>query len=377
MKKTYWASLAVALIAVCLTGCGAKQQVNAADAAPPPEKVQEIPDLNLGKVDHPEHYQLVAATKTFDVREVSATGAVNADIERSIPVISLASGRVVEVDAKLGDFVKKGQLLLKVQSNDIATAVQNYKQAEADEVLARKQLERAKLLYEHGAIALNDLEVAQDTEVKAQVAVQTGAQQVRTLGGDPNQDNSVISIYAPVTGTITEQNVIALGGVHTPDNQPNLFTISDLTKVWVICDVYENDLPAVRFGDIADVHLNAYPDLLLHGRISDIGKVLDPTIRTAKVRIELANSGVMRVGMFVTATFHGLQPHERALVPAGAVLHLHDSDWVFVPSGEHEFRRTQVSVGKIVNSQQEILSGISPSQKVVGNALALSAETEQ
>jgi cobalt-zinc-cadmium efflux system membrane fusion protein len=362
---------------VCLVGCGPKEKVNAADAAPPPEKVQEVPDLNLVKVDHPDRYALVEAGKTFDVPQVTATGAVNADIERSIPVISLASGRVVEVDAKLGDFVKKGQLLLKVQSNDIANAIQNYKQAEADEVLARKQLERAKLLYEHGAIALNDLEVAQDVEAKAQVAVQTGAQQVRTLGGDPNQDNSVISIYSPVTGTITEQNVIPSGGVHTPDNQPNLFTISDLTRVWVICDVYENDLPAVRLGDTAEVHLNAYPDLLLHGRISDIGKVLDPAIRTAKVRIELPNPGVMRVGMFVTATFRGLHGHERALVPAGAVLHLHDRDWVFVPEGDRQFRRTEVSVGKIVNAQQEILSGISPAQKVVANALALSAETEQ
>lgn len=371
--------LAWALIVAAglLTACGPKEKVDEAAAAPPQEKVEEVPDLSLVKVDHPERFTLVTAGQTEDRPEVHSTGVVNADIERSVPVISLAAGRVIEIDAKLGDDVRKGQLLLKVLSNDVATAYQNFKQAEADEALAHKQLERAHLLYEHGAISLNDVQVAEDAENKAKVAVETGARQLRTLGGDTGNDNAIVNIYAPVSGTIVEQNVVLSSGVHTPDNQANLFTIADLSRVWVICDVYENDLPQVRVGDTADVTLNAYPDRAFHGRIDNIGKILDPNLRTAKVRIAMANPGIMRAGMFVTATFHGLQGQKHATVPAGAVLHLHDRDWVFVPVNSGEFRRTEVTGGKTMQQAQEILSGLAPGQRVVNDALALEAESEQ
>lgn len=367
----------LAVLSVALVGCGSQAATDPKAMAPPPANVVEEPDLNIVKIDHPERFTLVAAGSTEEHPQVHAVGTVNPNIENSIPVISLAAGRVVGVYAKLGDDVTKGQLLLKVLSNDITNAFQTYHQAVADEALAKKQLERAKLLYEHGAIALNDLEVAEDTEEKARVA-QTAAQQaIRTLGGDPSHEDPVVNVYAPSSGTIVEQNVVQSASVHTPDNQPNLFTIANLSNVWVICDVYENDLPAVRLGDTADVELNAYPGRVFHGRISNIGKILDPNIRTAKVRIDLANPGMMRAGMFVTATFYGLHGQVYSTVPSGAVLHLHDRDWVFVPVGNGEFRRTEVHGGKFVDGQQVILSGLAPGQKIVNDALALSAETEQ
>jgi cobalt-zinc-cadmium efflux system membrane fusion protein len=365
------------ILTTLLAGCGPKQKVDEASAAPPPAKIEEVPDLNLLKVDHPERFALVSAGEERDVLQVNANGVVNPDIERSVPVVSLASGRVVQISARLGDTVKKGQLLLKVLSNDIGSALQNYKQSKADEVLAHKQLERADLLYQHGAVSMNDFDVAQDAAEKAKVAVETAAQQVKTLGADPNQSDTIVSIYAPVSGTIVEQNVVQSAGVHTPDNQPNLFTIADLSRVWILCDVYENDLSAVRLGENADIRLNAYPERTFHGRISNVGQVLDPAMRTAKVRIELANPGIMRTGMFVTATFYGQHGEPHAVVPAGAVLHLHDRDWVFVPAGQAQFRRTEVRSGKTVNNMQQILAGIAPGQQVVGNALALEAESEQ
>ncbi len=366
----------VALISLMLGACG-KEKVDAAAAAPPRANVVEEPDLNLVKVDRPERFTLVAAGQRQELPQVHATGTVTFDVEKSIPVVSLASGRVVAIYAKLGDDVTKGQLLLKVLSNDITNAFQGFEQAKADEALAQKQLERAKLLYEHGAISLNDLQVAEDTEEKARVSLKAAAQLIRTLGGDPNREDPVVNVYAPVSGTIVEQNVVQSGTVHTPDNQPNLFTIANLSTVWVMCDVYENDLPVVRLGDTADVQLNAYPDRTFHGRINNIGKILDPTLRTAKVRIELANPGMMRAGMFVSATFYGLHGRAYATVPSGAVLHLHDRDWVFVPSGNGAFRRTEVTAGKIIGGLQDLSSGIAPGEKVVNNALALNAESEQ
>jgi membrane fusion protein, heavy metal efflux system len=367
----------LAVASVLLIGCGSQAATDTKAMAPPRANVVDEPDLNIVKVDHPERFTLVSAGSTEERPEVHAVGSVNPDVENSLPVTSLAAGRVVGIFAKLGDDVQKGQLLLQVRSNDITNAFQTFRQAVADEALANKQLDRAKLLYEHGAASLNDLQVAEDTEEKARVAQTAAEQAIRTLGGDPSHENPVVDIYAPVSGTIVEQNIFQSASVHTPDNQPNLFTIANLSTVWVICDVYENDLPAVRLNDIADVELNAYPGKAFHGRISNIGKILDPNTRAAKVRIQLANPGIMRAGMFVTATFYGLHGKIYATVPSAAVLHLHDRDWVFVPVGNSQFRRTEVQGGKIFDGQQVILAGISPGQQLVANALALNAESGQ
>ncbi len=156
-----------------------------------------------------------------------------------------------------------------------------------------------------------------------------------------------------------------------------MFTIANLSRVWVLCDVYENDLPSVRVGDIADVQLNAYPDRVFHGRISNIGKILDPNLRTAKVRIEMANPGMMRSGMFVTATFYGQHGRDYASIPSSAIIHLHDRDWVFLPEGNGQFRRHEIAGGKIRDNEQEVTAGLKPGDKVVANALELNAESSQ
>jgi len=167
--------------------------------------------------------------------------------------------------------------------------------------------------------------------------------------------------------------------VKTLDNSPNLFTISDLSNVWILCDVYENDLGSVRVGQTVDIRLNAYPDRVFAGRVGSIGPILDPNSRTAKVRVELPNPGIMRVGMFVNAAFHGTQNKLEATVPATAVLHLHDRDWVYQPSGANTFRRVEVVGGPILPSSktQVIASGLAPGDKVVANALEMQNTVEQ
>lgn len=377
MKRTSIVVAGFAIsMAVYLVGCGSQKQPDEAAEAPPPAKVEYVPDVNIIQVDRPQRFALVAAGEIEQRPELHATGVINPDIGKSIPVVSLASGRVVGVYAKLGDDVRKGQLLLKVMSNDISNAFVQYNQAHADEVLARKQLDRAKLLYAHGAISENDLEVAQDTEQKTEAALTAATQNVHTLGADIHHENSVVDIYAPASGTIVEQNVVNAGSVHTPDNQPNLFTIANLSSVWAICDVYENDLAMVQPGDTADVRLNAYPDITFHGRVDNIGRILDPNLRTTKVRIVLANPGMMRAGMFATATFYGKHGTTYATVPASAVLHLHDRDWVYVPAGDNRFRRVEVVPGTISGNIQEVLKGITPGQQVVMDALALNTESQ-
>ena len=207
--------------------------------------------------------------------------------------------------------MQKGQVLLRVQSADIAGAFSDYQKAVADEQLTRTQLERADLLYAKGAISLNDLQVAQDTDAKAKVDVKTTAEKLRLLG-NTDLDSALRHRRDPRSGFRRHHRSAGdqRRGRAEPGS-PNPFTISDLTYVWILCDVYENDLSIVHLGERADIRLNAYPNQVFTGVINNIGPVLDPNIRTAKVRIEVRNPGLMRVGMFVTATFHG-QRGERA-----------------------------------------------------------------
>jgi membrane fusion protein, heavy metal efflux system len=371
--------LALLAIATLISGCTKIKAASAADEAPPPAKIVHDGDVSIFHADRPELFKLTTAGEHRATVDLQATGVVSADISRTVPVVSLASGRVVEVRAKLGEQVRKGQLLLRIRSTDVSGAFSDYQKAAADEKLARAQVERAELLYSKGAIAFQDLEVARNAENKAKVDVETTSERLRVLGAnDLNSATGVVNVYAPVSGYIIEQNVTNAGGVKSLDNSPNLFTIADLSHVWIICDVFENDLGSVQLGNVADVRLNAFPDQVLHGRISDIGPVLDPNLRTAKVRLELPNPGSMRVGMFVNATFHGKRPETNATVPATAVLHLHDRDWVYIPDGNSQFRRTPVVSGAMLqDGLQEITSGLKPGQQVVTNALELQTTVEQ
>src|SRR5216683_93936 len=254
-------SLAVSLF---LISCGDSKGDPKAEA-PPPVKVESEEDLNVFQVDHLEQFPLATAVAHDSTSQMTVTGTVNPDISRSVPVISIATGRVVEIHARLGDTVKKGQLLLRVQSADMSAAFSDYRKAVADEQLARTQLERSQLLYDKGAVSLNDLQVAQDAEAKAKVDVENTSERLRVLGGDINHPAAIVEIRAPASGVITDQQVTTASGV-AGLSSPNPFTISDLSYVWILCDIYENDLANVHVGETAEVRLNAYPDKVFTGR---------------------------------------------------------------------------------------------------------------
>ena len=339
-----------------------------------PTKSEITLDPNLYTVDHPELFQL-ATVGTRDLPTVlRANGSVTPDVNRTIHVTSQGSGRVESLNVRLGDYVKQGQVLLSIHSADLAGAFSDYQKAAADERLAKTGLDRAQLLYSHGALAEKDLQQAQDTEEKAQVDVQNAEQHVRILGGDPAHPGSLIELRAPVSGTIVEQNVSGFEGIKSLDNSPSLFTIADLSRVWVLCDVYENDLEDVHLDDTAEIRLNAYPDRTYHGRVADISRVLDPNTRSAKVRIVLPNGdGSLRPGMFAVVTFRSRKSQSRVVVPATAVIRLQDKDWVFRKDGAQRFRRVEVHTGEASDQMQQIQEGVSPGEQVVANALEFSS----
>jgi membrane fusion protein, heavy metal efflux system len=350
-------------------------------AAPPAPQVIQVPDMNLLTID--EHdvpkFPLVAAGKVDLASELSASGSVFPDVSREVPVISLANGRVVSIKTRLDDSVKKGQLLLQVQSGDVTTAYDAYLKAVNDEQMNNKALIRADDLFKHGAISQAMLEQAEDAEKDARADLVAAEEQLKLLGLDKDHPTNIVDVFAPISGVVIGQNVTnaAAAGV-TLSGSATAFTIADMTTVWILCDVYENDIPKIRLGQEARVRVNAYPDRPVLGRIGDIGPVLDPQLRTAKVRIEVANPGFLKLGMFVTATFTGRKTDSRATVPTEAVLHLHDRDWVFEPAGGNHFRRTEVQAGKMLDGNRQVInSGIQPGQPVVANALLLEAAGTQ
>jgi cobalt-zinc-cadmium efflux system membrane fusion protein len=218
--------------------------------------------------------------------------------------------------------------------------------------------------------------VAQDSEDKAKVDVQNTEHRIRVLGGDPAHLDSVIELRAPIAGTIVEQNVAGFEGIKSLDNSPNLFTIADLSQVWVVCDVYENDLGEVNLGDPVEIRMNAYPDKRYKGTVADISRVLDPNLRSAKVRIVLANSdGALLPNMYAVATFRSRKLQSHLVVPATAMMRLQDKDWVFRKESQNQFRKVEVhSTGASADGFQELQDGaLKAGDEVVANALDFSS----
>ncbi len=377
-SKSLNLGLLLALVPLLLLNSCAGVKADSTFAAGAPPAATVIPDMNVNlfAVEHPEQFPLAAATARTTSPELVVTGTVNPDVSRSIPVVSLVSGRVVAVHARVGDTVKKGQLLLSIRSDDVANGFSDYRKAVADDNLVHTQLVRADDLFQHGALSKNELEVAQNAAEKARVDVETKEEHLRLIGNDPAHPNAIVDLYAPVSGVITDQQVTNSSGLQALGS--NAFMISDLSHVWIVCDVYENDLATVRLGDSAEVRLNAYPGQVLRGTVSNIGASLDPNLRTAKVRVEVANPGLMRLGMFATATFRGRTTETHTVVPASAILHIHDRDFVYLPAENGKFRRVEVVSGDpLPNNMQDVKSGIKPGDRVVANALVLEHTIDQ
>lgn len=336
------------------------------------------PDPNVIEMDAPERFSVdeVSTRPVFD--ELHVNGVVTPDVNRTVAVLSLSGGRAIDIRARIGDDVQKGQVLVRISSPDLSSAFSDLQKFQADELLARRQLQRSQLLYDKGAIAQKDLEIAHDAEDKARVDLATAEQRVRIFGANPKHPSPILDVRAPISGTIVEQNVTGGTGVRSMDNSPNLFTIADLSRVWVMCDAYEDILMRVHVGDIVDIRANAIPDRTFKGKVGNISRVLDPATRSAKVRIEIDNPGrILRSGMFVTALFKSTKPQNRVVIPTTASVRMHDKDWVFVPIGGKQFRRKEVQLGPVLpDGVQQVLAGLDPPDKVVTNALQFSSASE-
>lgn len=364
--------------ALIVTAAGCHGNESSREAAEtPPSTPQVVPagTEDTVQVSDSSRFPLVTARQEMVYDTLNVTGTVQPDVSREVPVLSIANGRVVALHVALGNTVHKGQLVMEVQSPDVTQAFQSYQTALSNENLANTVLTRDKLLFDKGAIAKSQLEVAENGEEDARAALKASELQLRILGVDKDHPSDTVKVYAPISGIVVSQSTTVAGaaGINLAGIAGSL-TIADLSHVWVICDVYENDLANVHLGEKADIRVNAFSDKIRSGSVSDIGAILDPSIRTAKVRIQVNNpDNLLRIGMFATATFHGTRSHAAVLVPGSAVLHLHDRDYVYSPSnGGDSYHRFVVHVAQTLpNGSVELTSGIGAGEQVVSNALEL------
>ncbi len=369
--------LTVTLISAAssLIGCSGRTKTDALIVPP----VEASSDANVFAVDHPQQFPLCLVEMRKIPARLEANGTITPDVSLTVHVTSLSGGKVVDARARLGDDVHQGQVLVVIRSQDLVQAISEYQKFMADEQLARKALERAWDLYDHGAIPQKDLQQAEDEAQKAKIDLDTGVEKIRALGGDVSHLSPMIEVKSPISGTVVEQNIADGEGVKSLDNSPTLFTVANLSRVWLLCDVYENNLAQVHLGDLAEVRLNAYPGRLLKGRVSNISRVLDPSTRTAKVRVELDNrDGLLRPNMFAVAAFVSQSRDTQMVVPQTALLRLHDRDWVFRSEGGDKYQRVEVEAGPpSADGFQSVLAGLRPGDPIVTNALQFMNSREQ
>ena len=322
--------------------------------------------------DQMSHVQVLQVQPTTLTRTLRLTGTVAYNAFRTTPVIAQVSGPVSRVVVVPGQRVKQGQPMLFVASPDYSQLRSNYLKAKDAYALAQKADARAKDLYQHHAIAEQALEQAESAEVQAGGDLVSAQAALKVLGiTDPDAlvqapPTFEVPVKAPIGGEVVEQNV-AVGQLIQPGST-QCFMLSDTSNVWVLVNVYQNDVPYVRVGDRVSIQTDAYPQVF-RGRISYVAASLDPTTRTLQARIETANPGEkLKKDMYVTATVNAGKISNTIVLPDAAVLRDNENQpFVYAETSQNKFGRRAVTLGESVNGQTEITSGLKPGDRVVGN----------
>ncbi len=366
IRTPFAAGVLVATLA--LGGCQGTKTQTADDSA----QASNNPELFTIPQDQMSHVQVITAQPTNLDRTLRLTGAVAYNGFRTTPVITQVSGPVNRIAVVPGQKVKKGQPMLYVASPDYSQLRSNYLKAKDAYSLAQKAYARAKDLYQHNAIAEQTLEQAESAEVQAGGDMASAAAALKVMGiTDPDAlvkapPSFEVPVLAPISGEVVEQLVSA--GQFIQPGTTQCFTISDMSTVWVLVNVYQNDLPFVRVGDQVSIQTDAYPDVF-HGRISYIAEALDPNTRTLQARIETNNPGEkLKKDMFVTATVNAGTIKNAIALPNSAVLRdTENQPFVYAEVGSNQFGRRGVTLGENLGGQTQITSGVKPGDHIVGN----------
>ena len=322
--------------------------------------------------DQMSHVQVVTVEPATLKRTLRLTGAVAYNAFKTTPVISQVGGPVSRILVVPGEHVKEGQAMLEVSSPDYSQLLDAYLKAADSQRLASKNFARAQELYAHHAIAEKDLEQAESDRNQAQADLNAAEQGMKILGiKDPSRlasapSSAQIPVLAPISGEVVER-LVSPGQV-VQAGQTQAFTISDLSTVWVLANVYQADLAYVQSGDDVVVQTDAYPGSF-HGKISYVSPALDPNTRTLQARIIVDNPGEkLKRDMYCTVTVTAGSISNAVAVPDSSVLRDDNNQpFVYVSTGANQFGRRGVDLGESQNGQTRILRGISVGEKVVGD----------
>ncbi len=357
------------VFALALAGCSRSGSDNGAKNEPTNSNNAELFSIPS---DQMAHVQVLTVEPTTLTRTLRLTGAVAYNSFHTTPVITQVSGPVSRVVVVPGQRVQRGEPMLYVASPDYSQLRTNYLKAKDAYSLAQKAYSRAKDLYEHHAIAEQNLEQAESAEVQAGGDLVAAEAALKVLGiTDPDAlvkgpPSFEVPVRAPISGEVVEQDVAAGQLLQLTSTQ--CFMISDISTVWVLVNVYQKDLPYVQVGDAVRIQTDAYPDVF-PGRISYVAASLDPTTRTLQARIETSNpNGKLKKDMFVTATVDAGSVRDAIAVPDAAVLRDSENQpFVYVQVNSIQFGRRSVTLGESFKGQTQITSGLNPGDHVIGN----------
>jgi cobalt-zinc-cadmium efflux system membrane fusion protein len=354
--------LLIAALAACSGGNSAPKAAYADSSKP---------DLFSVPKEQLQHLQLVTVEPTDFPRVLRLTGTVAFNGFLTTPVITQVSGPVSRLVVSPGQHVSKGTPMLYVSSPDYSQLRANYLKTRDAHALAHKNYVRAQDLYAHHAIAERDLQTAQSAEVQALADLQASEQALKVIGIskpetlDEHPLSPEVPLAAPISGEAVER--LCAPGQVIQAGSTQCFTISNMKTVWVLVNVYENQLAYVHVGDPVSIQTDAYPDVF-HGRISFMGAALDPTSRTLQARIDTANpGGKLKKDMYITATVVAGKIKNALLVPDSAVLRDAENEpFVYVQAGDAQFARRAVKVDESYAGQTQVVSGLKPGEHVVG-----------
>jgi membrane fusion protein, heavy metal efflux system len=370
-RKCRW-KLMVALGAVLATVVAFSGCEKSAPKPAASNKASDDAELFTIPSDQMSHIQILDVKATTLTRTLRLTGAVAYNGFRTTPVITQVSGPVSRVVVVPGQQVRQSQPMLYVASPDYSQLRTNYLKAKDAYALAQMALARAQVLYKHEAIALANVELAQSAEVQASGDLAAAQAALKVLGiTDPDAllkapPGFEVPVQAPIAGEVVEQDVAA--GQLLQPGTTQCFLISDTSSVWVLVNVYQNDLPFVQVGDEVTIQTEAYPDEF-HGRIAYVAASLDPNTRTLQARIDTANPGEkLKKDMYVTATVAAGKIANAIALPDAAVLRDSENQpFVYAAVSDNQFGRRSVTLGESLNGQTQIISGVKPGDRVIGN----------
>jgi cobalt-zinc-cadmium efflux system membrane fusion protein len=309
---------------------------------------------------------------------LNTTGRVDFNQDRLAHVSPRVPGRVHRVRATLGDRVRPGQALAVIDSIELGRARSAFLQAKVRLELARRTLEREQGLLEDRITSEQSVLEARSAEQSALAAYQAARQELRLLGLSSRQiaatsaDDpfaALFSLSSPMAGTVVEKHV-SLGEVVSPER--NLFTVADLSQVWIWIDVYERDLALVHLEDDVEVRVDAFADRTFEGKVAYIRSQVDPDTRTARARIDVVNrDALLRPGMFATVLVTdphgagGAQAPQVLVVPSGAVQRDGQEHVAFVVAGENRYQRRELELGRRTDAYVEVIDGLAAGESVV------------